>query len=198
MSKKTINDVAKIASEWWANVLIDPKFDNGEVNLATVLTIADTKDISEGQLEKFKKAVNDYIREELVKLNQADATIILSCDYGPDSTLRHFANQCLIYENNFPWKTTMWIGQDFCTVKYGYSADIKYIYVTEARLMRRIKDAENTVEYYQHKDDHYFDSWSSYTKNQIIEITKKGVVTLKEDLEAYKDGRKSINELRVY
>ena len=64
--------------------------------------------------------------------------------------------------------------------------------------MRRIKDAENTVEYYQHKDDHYFDSWSSYTKNQIIEITKKGVVTLKEDLEAYKNGRKSINELRVY
>ena len=45
MSKKTINDVAKIASEWWANVLIDTKFDNGEVNLATVLTIADTKDI---------------------------------------------------------------------------------------------------------------------------------------------------------
>lgn len=192
-----IDEIATITSEWWANTLVDPKFDNGETGLATVLAKIAQKDISERQLIEFKGKLGQYVVNELNKLTTDDSTIILSCDYGPDATLTKFATECLINEGNFPWKTTMWIGKDFCQVKYGYSSHIEYLYVTESRLQRCIKSAEDNIVYWKTKDDDYFENWSSFSKDEILQDAKIELELAHKNLENFKAGV-PINQLRVH
>ena len=190
-------NIATMSANWWANTLVDPRFDNGEIGLATVLARSAVKDISDQQLDEFKSLLKEYILTEVDKLTTPEATFILSCDYGPDANLNRIASQCLISELNFPWKTTMWIGKDFCQVKYGYSMYIEYLYVTEARLLRCIKSAEDTIKYYETKDDEYFEGWSSFSKEEILNDAHRELELAKQNLQKFKAGI-PVDQLRVH
>ena len=192
-----IDEIATVASEWWARILIDPKFDNGEASFADILAKIAVQDISERQLIQFKGLLGQYIVDKISDLNNPDESIIMGCDYGPDTNLRHFANEGFIPESNFPWKTTMTIGKDFCDVKYGYTELPTYLYVTEDRLQRRIDDAVKTVEYYQQKDNSYFNEWSSFTKDEILKIANDTVEKCKRDLEDFKNGTRQATDIVV-
>ena len=182
-------NIANIASDWWVNTLVDPKFDNGEIGLTTILAKNAVKDISDKQLDEFRNLLKDFILTEIDKLDYPDATFILSCDYSPDAILNSFANECLISELNFPWKTTMWIGKDFCQVKYGYGTSIQYLYVTESRLNRCIKSAEDNIRYYETKDAEYFEKWSSFSKQEILKDAKTELKLARQNLKNFKSGK---------
>lgn len=191
------DEIATIVADWWADVIVNPKFDNGEIGFATALARYATKEVSERQLTKFKGLLGQYVVDEIAKLTTPDATFVLSCDYGPDKTLYHFAAECLISDNNFPWKTTMWVGRDFCQVRYGYSNHIEYIYVTESRLQRCLKSAEDNIIYWQNKDDEYFESWSSFSKQEILDDAQKELELAKQNLQNFKSGIE-IDQLRAH
>lgn len=123
------NSIVTIASNWWTEVIKDAKLDSGatgyEGAMSTILGNMLKEQISDTKQLKFKNLLREYIiknyEENFIKSN-GTRSIILSCDYGPDANLAKIAEQCSISENNFPWKTTMWIGPDYIQVKYGYSS----------------------------------------------------------------------------
>lgn len=84
------------------------------------------KTVTEEQKNKFIEILTERIVTE-----QRD---ILSVDYGPDMLLGESAEQAGISENNFPWKTVMWIvmekdtGMAKVIVRAGYRAEQKQIY----------------------------------------------------------------------
>lgn len=126
---KTTNEQIEKAVTWWADQVAKPTFsalsdeeraqpENRAMQFAEFLAGMSVEPVTQGKREKFIKALRSEI-----KLNEKTTHwgIILSVDYGPCMMLRDAAKSAGISEDNFPWKTTMWIMEDGrVLVRLGY------------------------------------------------------------------------------
>jgi len=102
----------KTAAKWWTDKLRErAPHDNGANDrsnrLAMMLADMLTTPMSEEQLNRFQKALEEGIDQEL-KVNREYRAGML-CDYGPDNLLFDAARKAKIDANNFPYKTGMHI-----------------------------------------------------------------------------------------
>lgn len=124
--KENFPQYVKVAVNWWANAIVNPKFDNGDDSMAgggmaflMAMMVNTKKNISNEQIKIFK--------EELAILIMAEMTSSYSCclsvDYNPDCILSAAAEKAGINNNmGFPWKTSMNVSKDKVSVWAGYGA----------------------------------------------------------------------------
>ena len=177
--------IIELAASWWANVIKDAKLDAGDDErdgaIAIVLGKMLQQPIAQEKSEMFKNRLKEYLDIEFDKclINNGMRSIILDCDYGPDRNLSEIAKQCDISENNFPWKTTMWIGTNFCNVRYGYRHPIEAIFETKEHLSEILNEDIKALEYYEQQPDDYF------VIGTREELMKEMEDKLKQDQEKY-------------
>ncbi len=132
ITEQTIQEAAtpgEAAAMWWAQVLQDPKLDNGDDNPMTAVLAALTKESTPSQptdrLEKFKELL-------IIKLNERVTEYGLSfgVDYHPDIILLECAEAAGLQTGltDWPWKTHMWVSQTKVSVSYGYGAEAQVIW----------------------------------------------------------------------
>lgn len=111
---------AKIAAEWWANSMLDPKMDNGDDSLPTQTVFSlmkrRMKPVSQDQIDVFKKKLHDLVENTLLK---GKGFISLSVDYHPYEPLVECLIEAGINENRLPIKTSMTVENGFVKVKHG-------------------------------------------------------------------------------
>lgn len=130
------------AAAWWANVLTDPKMDNGDQSetgaVATAAALLKQKkassssNISEDQLEVFELELARQLTAMIPPDNHH--YIHLDVDYGPDSLLADCASTAGIHTarlGTWPLKTNMWIWLRRVEVSYGYRAPIRVVWQKE-------------------------------------------------------------------
>ena len=109
----------KTAVDWWAGAIQNPKFDNGDDSrsggMSMILATLARTDVSQNQLESFKRALTEAIQENTPRH--------ISVDYGPDMLLGAAMEKAGIPSNMAPWKTTMWLISDGVSVRHGYRAE---------------------------------------------------------------------------
>lgn len=119
----------KTAAKWWTDKLRERSpHDNGDKSRtsAFAMILADmlTTPMSEDQLNRFQKALEDGIDQDLKKYGEKYGGT-MGCDYGPCNLLSDAAEQAGINPNNFPYKTHMHIkknGDDYTVlVSDGYA-----------------------------------------------------------------------------
>ncbi|ACA57539.1 hypothetical protein FDC45_15835 [Clostridium botulinum] len=146
---KSIKEIAKIASEWWADKVANTKFDNGDDSsngeIATCLAVMNTKSVASISKEKFINKLSHIIEEQLLK----EFNIELSVDYRACRELNESAEYAGISKNNFPWKTAMWIGKNHISVSYGYRAKEEYLYANKIYWQSKINSLKSSIEKYQ-------------------------------------------------
>lgn len=119
-------EYVKVACNWWANAIANPKFDNGDSSLNSgmaflLASMVNTKrSISKEQLTVFKRELAEQIVTQMKHFcNEAR----LSVDYHPDRYLEIAAQKADIDSGlGFPWKTNMHITEQKVTVSAGYCA----------------------------------------------------------------------------
>lgn len=117
------------AAQWWATVIQNPKFDNGDSSntgfMANMLaTIASERTDPQGDSVK---AFETAVEEALIKANEDGQLRYVGCDYHPDRLLAECAAKAGVDEMRFPWKTHMYFHDDKIEVSYGYRAPIEVI-----------------------------------------------------------------------
>lgn len=120
-------EYVKVAVNWWANAIVNPKFDNGDDSLAGVIVFISTmmvnskSSISKEQIGIFKKELADII---VAQMNSSlNGECRLEVDYHPDKKLYIAAQKASINDYiGFPWKTNMRISKDKVSVSAGYVA----------------------------------------------------------------------------
>ena len=128
---KTIEEVARIAAERWADRVASPKFDNGDPSFTGFITKAlAEKLVKPVSNESRTKLISHLVGTIVVYLSNTDSRVnmILGVDYGPDRCLAEAAHYAGIPTTNFPIKTTMWVSKNHIAVRYGYGAVIEYLY----------------------------------------------------------------------
>lgn len=172
MSIKYKQQIVDIAASWWTNVITNAKMDCGATGRDDLFTEALgymlKKPSSQNELDKFKKVLANYLNSEFDRVFKENENncIILDCDYSPCKVLRDIAEQCNISTNNFPWKTTMWIGKNYCEVKYGYSSPIEYLFTCKEYWQDRIKlDKESILQYESEPESNF----TIFSKQSLIE-----------------------------
>ena len=113
-----------VAVNWWANAIYNPKFDNGEDSMASLmaLMLSSKNSFTKEQLSTFKKE----LASEIIKnLNDSyDGECSLRVDYHPEGLLFTAAKKAGIDDDtSFPWKTCMHISEKEVSVSAGYGAD---------------------------------------------------------------------------
>lgn len=149
---KSLTEIAKMAAEWWADKIIDPKMDMGEYTVSALFAMsmakALVKPVNNETKEVFILNLSQIIEQ---KLNECQSTI-LDVDYGPCGELRQAAKQSGISESNFPIKTVMWIDRNRISVRYGYGAKEEYIYSNKEHWKQQIVASKECIERYQKGD----------------------------------------------
>lgn len=124
--KGNFPEYVKVAVNWWANAIVNPKFDNGDDSMAgggmaflMAMMVNTKKNISDEQVKIFK--------DELANLIMAEMTSPYGCrlsvDYNPDYILSAAAEKAGIHNDmGFPWKTSMNITKEKVSVWAGYGA----------------------------------------------------------------------------
>lgn len=105
METNNIEKIAQLASDWWTNVVTQPKFDNGDKSVEGMFTSAiaslSVKNIAGSDVASFNRELYNHILNRLKDVTDV-SSIIYSCDYGPDRNLRDIAEKNNIPINNFP------------------------------------------------------------------------------------------------
>ena len=120
-------EYVKVAVNWWANAIVNPKFDNGDDSVAGEMTfllammVNSKNSISKEQIAIFKKELAQLIIEKM------DSSFVGECrlgvDFHPDRLLYTAAQKAGIDNNmGFPWKTNMRITKNNVSVSAGYAA----------------------------------------------------------------------------
>lgn len=125
----------EVAVEWWAeDVAKYASRDNGDVSLASAFITAleaprrEQAVPSAEQVEKFKDALRQSLKEWMDGADYRRSYISLGVDYGPDSILSEAAEKAGIDRNRFSWKTNMWIYPGQVKAARGYGQDNKVIF----------------------------------------------------------------------
>ncbi len=125
-------EYVKVAANWWANIIVNPKFDNGDDSnadgMAFLLTmmVNSKSSISKEQIDIFRKELADIIVEQMKSSRNGECN--LDVDYEPDMLLHEAAHKAGIDDMGFPWKTSMVISKDKVSVSVGYAADWKTLW----------------------------------------------------------------------
>lgn len=119
-----------VAVNWWANAIMNPKFDNGDSMTSFVmskLSLGPSDTITQAQLNVFKVELASQIKQEM--LSSFDTNCLLSVDYNPDASLATAAMSAGIdTAMRFPWKTAMQITNQNVMVSAGYGAPWKTLW----------------------------------------------------------------------
>lgn len=120
-------EYVKVAVNWWANAIVNPKFDNGDdtatggMAFLLAMMVNSKKSISKEQVDTFKKKLAQIIVEEMESSWGGDCR--LGVDYHPDRLLYMAAQKAGINDDmGFPWKTHMHITKNNVSVSAGYAA----------------------------------------------------------------------------
>lgn len=179
-----IEKISNIAAEWWADVIVNPKMDNGDNSregaIGNILQRMLVKPIEEDKRNQFKKNLKDYIFEKLYDYSDIQR-LYLDVDYGPCAILAQLAEYSDISENNFPIKTTMAISKHHIEVSYGYGSPYKILFADSFYYEKQIKDVEESIEYYKNKDDDYF---TIGTREEILEELDGKLINYKQQLKS--------------
>lgn len=126
-------EYVKVAVNWWANAIVNPKFDNGDdKNTGTMafflaMMVNSKSSISKEQIDIFKKELADIIVEEMEFSWNGECS--LDVDYQPDMLLYEAAREAGINSDmRFPWKTHMYISKDKVSVSEGYRSPLETLW----------------------------------------------------------------------
>ena len=129
-TKHKYNKIIQVAIDWWANALLNSKYDNGTGNDPLALFVkAKSPKITSQQIKFFKSSLAKNLKFNLnFKKKYA---FYLGVDYTPDFRL----SECLINAGidssiiSLSWKTNMWIYENEVKVSCGYAAHIQVLYL---------------------------------------------------------------------
>ena len=117
-------EYVKVAVNWWANAISNPKFDKGDDRSSGTMAFLSRmmvnckKSISQKQLNIFKKELANLIVTQMKQSWSGECTI--SVDYNPDEILSSAAQKAGLDTGfGFPWKTGMRISQNKVTASAG-------------------------------------------------------------------------------
>lgn len=168
--------VAQEASNWWSDIITSPKFDIGADNVeamfAEAIATINVKPISGNSIKCFREELYNNIMARIENISEG-MSIIYDVDYAPDRNLREIAGHCNIPESNFPLKTTMWVYEDAVVVRYGYRANLEYIYDSVSFWQRKLTDAEEAIKYWEEKGE-----------KSIVENYKEDIQNIRAQLES--------------
>ena len=172
---KSIIEISKIAATWWANVIINPEFDNGDDSKTGAVENRNkkmgVKEVSNKTKVKFFEHLSKAIESKLILKSKA---INIRVDYSPDKILVESAEYAELPISNFPIKTTMWISTNHIAVSYGYTAKTKYLYANKKFWYKEIDSLNESIKEYGRGISYY--SW--LTESDIadrITILKKKI-----------------------
>lgn len=142
MTKRSEPSAAAIAAAgWWAEAVRAPHYDNGDssgmAGMLMTLVAARQPDAKPEQRLSFADILAGKLQSNLDRLNKfsdwsdADRSITIGVDYGPDHELAEAAREAGISTSKFPWKTTMWIHASHVTVSAGYGAAQKLVWASD-------------------------------------------------------------------
>ena len=127
--KEQYDKVIRVAADWWAEAVANPKFDNGDAftSLFAAVLTADMQKPESGEIQRFKENLGLEILAGLIKNPNYFS---LDVDYDPDYHLANAACKAGFRGGvlQFPWKTTMYITKDKVTVRAGYGAKSEVLY----------------------------------------------------------------------
>lgn len=120
-------EYVKVAVNWWANAIANPKFDNGDDSIAggmallLTMMVNSKSSIGKEQIGIFKKELAEIIVAQMK--SSWNGECCLGVDYHPDMLLYNAAQKAGINDDmGFPWKTNMCISKDKVSVSAGYAA----------------------------------------------------------------------------
>lgn len=195
MTNNLIKDkVLDVAVEWWAEKAKGSHHSNGDDSfggfLCSFLSDSNNKEVSNENIEKFKKA----LKEEIIKFNEEyGGDTWISVDYNPCCILSDACKRSEIPENNLPWKTSSTIGKNFEYFRYsdGYRQEyiysilsMDYIKETIERIKENIKiqTDELTKLYKEFSDCNNQDKKYLSDKKEYIDYKKEYIDDLKTSL----------------
>lgn len=131
-SKVSEHENINAAVNWWAEAIQHPKMDNGDDNLAMLLTMfggrTSRRQLTEADLQTFREKLTGGISEQM----EDRGRVTLSVDYGPDHILGEAGAAIGLGQFDFPCKTTMWITETEVSVSAGYGAPQQTIWAANA------------------------------------------------------------------
>jgi len=123
LSKEQID----VAIGWWAKVIQDPKFDNGDSSMAggmgLMLAEMTKTNVTDKQLQIFANRLRSLLTSDDSIEREG-----LNCDYGPCEILRVAMDEACIPLTQAPWKTNMNLRDGKVKVSYGYAAPLLQLY----------------------------------------------------------------------
>ena len=186
--KQKLDKICSIASEWWSEVIKNPKMDNGDDSeggrLTTMLLHLATSETSEKQRNEFKQGLYNQIRPKVENLETDISTFWLNVDYSPCENLARCAEQCNISLNNFPVKTSIKLTKHCVLVKYGYNSDVEILYADKWFYNYQIEDLELSIKHYENTQDEFF---KIADKQKIINSLKNKLKIYKKNIKDVKD-----------
>jgi hypothetical protein len=126
--KKHLQELFIVASEWWGDVVLNPKQDNGD-SMQSAFASGFSKLVPEVTKEQRDKFVNNLLNLMPVYWEQWEfmVDLIISIDYGVGGILKEANENVGINDLKFPMKTDMRITESKVEVSYGYCAEWKTI-----------------------------------------------------------------------
>ena len=118
-------DLIKAACEWWGDVIIDAKQDNGDSLQSFMKTsfASMTPPVTKEMRDTFVSNLYIAILEDWdQRYRSYSGGYEIHNDYGVDQILRKAVGDMSINDLKFPMKTDMIIGIDSVRVSYGYRA----------------------------------------------------------------------------
>ncbi|MBU3181986.1 hypothetical protein [Clostridium psychrophilum] len=175
---KNITEISNIAATWWSNVVINPKFDNGDDYktefLGNMNQYLGVKEITDEIKFKFLEHLSETIES---KLKLKPHTINIEVDYSPDKILWKSAEYAQLPLSNFPIKTTMWVSLNHVAVSYGYSSNIEYLYTNKKYWNKKINSVKKSIKEYSRGIVYY--DW--LTEKAI----KDNIAIMKDEIKEY-------------
>lgn len=186
-----IEEISRIAAEWWANAVCHPKFDNGDPSstggMTMILATMCTKPVSEFSKKLFIESLIKAIVQKLEGEND-EREITLSVDYGPCRILSEAAVGSSIKRNNFPWKTHMRISNHHIGVRHGYGAPMEYLYIDQTYCEQRIEGEKRAIVSAQDVNNFsYYDN-----EERKLESMKSRELDARNQLEFYENKKSEL------
>ncbi|HEY5588230.1 MAG TPA: hypothetical protein VIK86_04650 [Candidatus Paceibacterota bacterium] len=178
---KNIQEIAKIAAEWWVDKISDPKFDNGDNSSTGFLGMALASMLVEPVINDSKDKFILYLSKLIEHDLEERDNIILDVDYHPCKNLRDASEYANISNNNFPCKTVMWIDKNHISVRYGYRAEEEFLYSNKLFWKKRIDSSKETIKYYNESN---YCSWIK-NENERQETVKELILNQEELMKEY-------------
>ena len=119
-------ECVKVAVNWWANAIVNPKFDSGDdrtnngMSFLMTMVVNSKKSITKEQIDNFKKELANAIVEKINSSTNGEC--YLNVDYDPDVLLSTAAKNAGMSSTEFPWKTSMTVSKNAVSVLAGYTA----------------------------------------------------------------------------